>query len=285
MRAERLAVAAFGASIAASVALIGVYWAGGEAQAEGVLLGVALGGLGVGVVVWATRLMDAPVETEEREDLASPASVVEDPGGAGSAVTRRSLLLRMLTAAGGSLAAALAIPSLSLGPRPGESLFETEWTKGARVVDSEGRPLKPLDLVPDSVTTVYPEGHVGSEDAQTLVLKIDRELLDLPQERIDWAPEGCIGYSKICTHAGCPVGLYRAQAHELLCPCHQSTFDVLRGAEPTFGPADRPLPQLPMGLDDEGYLVALGDYPEPVGPGFWNLADRSSRRSAKNGGA
>jgi ubiquinol-cytochrome c reductase iron-sulfur subunit len=279
--AERLAAGAFGVSIAASVALIGVYWAGGDAQAEGVLLGVALGGLGVGVVVWATRLMDAPVETEEREELASPAAVVRptasaggqiasDPGGAGPTVTRRSLLLRMLTAAGGTLAAALAIPSLSLGPRPGQSLFETTWTKGARVVDSEGRPLKPLDLVPDGVTTVYPEGHVGSEDAQTLVLRIDPDLLELPQERMDWAPEGCIGYSKICTHAGCPVGLYRAQAHELLCPCHQSTFDVLRGAEPTFGPADRPLPQLPMGLDDEGYLVALGDYPEPVGPGFWN---------------
>jgi ubiquinol-cytochrome c reductase iron-sulfur subunit len=270
MTAERVATTAFAVSIAASIGLIGVYWAGGDAQAEGVLLGLALGGLGTGVVVWATRLMDAPVEVEAREELASPAEVVHDPGGAGPAVSRRSLLLRMLTAAGGTLAAALAIPSLSLGPRPGQSLFRTAWTKGARVVDSEGRPLKPLDLVPDSVTTVYPEGNVGSADAQTLVLKVDQTLLDLPQERVDWAPEGCIAYSKICTHAGCPVGLYRAQAHELLCPCHQSTFDVLRGAQPTFGPADRPLPQLPMGLDDEGYLVALGDYPEPVGPGFWN---------------
>ncbi|HYP22826.1 MAG TPA: Rieske (2Fe-2S) protein, partial [Actinomycetota bacterium] len=100
-------------------------------------------------------------------------------------------------------------------------------------------------------------------------------------EGAEWAPEGCVGYSKICTHAGCPVGLYRAQAHELLCPCHQSTFDVLRGAVPTFGPADRPLPQLPRGVDDEGVLIALGDFPEPVGPGFWNLRDgRSSGRSA-----
>ena len=271
MSAERVAAAAFGISIAASLALVGVYWAGGSAQAEGTLLGFALGGLGLGVVVWATRLMDSPEETEEREQLASPTAVVADPGGAGPAVTRRSLLLRLLGAAGGTLAAALAIPSLSLGPRPGQSLFETPWSKGARVVDSDGRPLKPLDLVPDSVTTVYPEGHAGAGDAQTLVLRIDPDLLELPQERIDWAPEGCIGYSKICTHAGCPVGLYRAQAHELLCPCHQSTFDVLRGAVPTFGPADRPLPQLPMGLDEEGYLVALGDYPEPVGPGFWNL--------------
>ena len=274
MTPERLASVSFGVSIAASVALVGVYWAGGDAQAEGVLLGFALGGLGAGIVVWATRLMESPVETEEREELASPAGMVEDPGGAGSAVSRRSFLVRMLTAAGGTLAAALAIPSLSLGPRPDQSLFRTSWTRGARVVDSEGRPLKPLDLVADSVTTVYPEDDVGSEDAQTLVVRIDEDLLELPPERARWAPEGCVGYSKICTHAGCPVGLYRAQAHELLCPCHQSTFDVLRGAVPTFGPADRPLPQLPMGLDDEGYLVALGDFPEPVGPGFWNLKDR-----------
>jgi ubiquinol-cytochrome c reductase iron-sulfur subunit len=281
---ERAAATAFGVSIAASLGLVAVYWSGGGAQAEGVLLGLALGGLGTGVVVWATRLMDSPEETEEREDLASPPGMVDDPGGAGSTVTRRSLLLRMLTAAGGTLAAALAIPALSLGPRPGQSLFETTWTKGARLVEADGRPLKPLDLVPEGVTTVYPEGHVGSEDAQTLVVRVDPGMLELPEDRLGWAPEGCVGYSKICTHAGCPVGLYRAEAHELLCPCHQSTFDVLRGAVPTFGPADRPLPQLPMGLDDEGYLVALSDYREPVGPGFWNLEeqiDRSSRGSAQ----
>ena len=284
MSAERVAAAAFGVSIAASLALVGVYWAGGGAQAEGILLGFGLGGLGTGVVVWATRLMDAPEETEEREDLASPPAVVEDPGGAGAAVTRRSLLVRMLTAAGGALAAALAIPALSLGPRPGQSLFETAWSKGARLVDADGNPLKPLDLVPEGVTTVYPEGHAGSEDAQTLVLRVDPELLELPEERLAWAPEGCVGYSKICTHAGCPVGLYRAEAHELLCPCHQSTFDVLRGAVPTFGPADRPLPQLPMGLDDEGYLVALSDYTEPVGPGFWNARSGSTEPTSGDGG-
>ena len=272
MKPERLAFASFLVSTLASAGLVAVYWAGGDAQAEGVLLGLSLGGLGTGVVVWATRLMDSPEEMEEREELASPAAVVADPGGAGETVTRRTVLVRMLGAAAGTLAAALAIPSLSLGPRPGQSLFQTAWTTGARVVDADGLPLKPLDLVPQSVTTVYPDGHVGSEDSQTLVVKVEPGLLDLSDERLGWAPEGCVAYSKICTHAGCPVGLYRAEAHELLCPCHQSTFDVLRGAEPTFGPADRPLPQLPMGLDDEGYLIALGDYPEPVGPGFWNIS-------------
>jgi ubiquinol-cytochrome c reductase iron-sulfur subunit len=101
------------------------------------------------------------------------------------------------------------------------------------------------------VTTVFPEGH--------------------EEGRSDWAPEGCLAYSKICTHAGCPVGLYRAEAGELLCPCHQSTFDVYTGAVPVFGPAARPLPQLPLDVNEEGYLVAQGDFSAPVGPSFWNL--------------
>ena len=140
-----------------------------------------------------------------------------------------------------------------------------------RLVTTEGDPVRPDDVQAGAVQTVFPEGQVGAADAQTLLLRVDPAALELPEGREEWAPDGIVGYSKICTHAGCPVGLYRAQSHELLCPCHQSTFDVLRGAEPTFGPADRPLPQLPIEVDDEGYLVAGGDFTEPVGPGFWNL--------------
>jgi ubiquinol-cytochrome c reductase iron-sulfur subunit len=36
-----------------------------------------------------------------------------------------------------------------------------------------------------------------------------------------------------------------------------------------FGPAARPLPQLPLTVDSEGYLAALHDFDEPVGPSFW----------------
>jgi ubiquinol-cytochrome c reductase iron-sulfur subunit len=143
------------------------------------------------------------------------------------------------------------------------------------VVDEEGRPLRPEDVELESVTTVYPEGEVGSADSQAVLVKVAPELLALSGRGRDWVPEGCVAYSKICTHAGCPVGLYRAEAHELLCPCHQSTFDVLRGATPVFGPAARALPQLPLELDENGYLVAGGDFPEPVGPSFWNMT-RSS---------
>lgn len=273
MKTERIVSVAFGVSMVASIGLVAVYVSGGQAQAEGALLGTALGGLGVGLAVWSVSLLPSRTESEDREQLSSDEAVVDraEDDLHPSEITRRKALVRLMVGAGGTLAGALAIPALSLGPRPGQDLFSTAWTPGARLVDPDGGPLRPGDLVLDSVTTVYPEGHVGSPDAQTLLIKVDVQDLEMPEDRVAWAPEGCIGYSKICTHAGCPVGLYRAKAHELLCPCHQSTFDVLRGCDVTFGPADRPLPQLPIGVDEEGFLIALDDFTEPVGPGFWNM--------------
>lgn len=272
MNPERVVALAFTASVLASIGLLVVYVMGGDAQLEGTLLGLALGGLGLGLIVWATRLLREDEVIEERPTLGSPASigateeVLEEPD-----ISRRSLLVRLLAGASGTLAAALAIPSLSLGPRPGQSLFRTRWVEGSRLVDVDGNPVKLSAVQRGAVQTVFPEGDVGAPDAQTLLLKVDETQLNLPEGRDEWAPEGIVAYSKICTHAGCPVGLYRAESHELLCPCHQSTFNVLTGAVPTFGPADRPLPQLPLDVDDDGYLVATGDFSAPVGPGFWNL--------------
>src|SRR5690606_34527166 len=88
--------------------------------------------------------------------------------------------------------------------------------------------------------------------------------------REGWTPEHYIAYSKVCTHVGCPVGLYEADLGTLLCPCHQSTFDVYDAAKPVFGPAAKPLPQLPLEIDDDGVIVATGPFSDPVGPGFWN---------------
>jgi ubiquinol-cytochrome c reductase iron-sulfur subunit len=273
MRANRVGVVSFAISMAASVALIGVYIAGGNRLWEGILLALALGGLGSGVVAW-TALVDPGERTETRtppEADETPAGTDDEPPLENIVITRRTMLVRFAVGAGGTLAAALAIPTLSLGPTPGDSLYRTKWTEGARVVDANNRPIRPEDLQLEGVLTVFPEGEVGSEDSQTQLLRVDERLLQLPDDRLEWAPQGCVGYSKICTHAGCPVGLYRAEAHQLLCPCHQSTFDVLHGAKPVFGPAVRSLPQLPLGIDDEGYLIALSDYTEPVGPSFWNL--------------
>jgi ubiquinol-cytochrome c reductase iron-sulfur subunit len=120
------------------------------------------------------------------------------------------------------------------------------------------------------VVTVFPVGRTTAADSQAILVKVEEGELHLPDGRAAWAPGGNVCYSKICTHAGCPVGLYLAETHQLQCPCHQSAFDVTRGAEPVFGPATRPLPQLPLEADAQGFLRARGDFPEPVGPGFWN---------------
>jgi ubiquinol-cytochrome c reductase iron-sulfur subunit len=271
MNTSRSISIAFVVSMLASIGLVVVYAAGGDRTAEGILLGLALGGLGAGIVLW-TRLIDSDPETEEREPLeSSPEDEREPINLRPEGMTRRSLLVRLVFGAGGALAAALAIPTLSLGPRPGASLFRTGWRTGVRVVDEDGEPIRPLDLPLEGVLTVFPDGAVGSADSQTQLIRVEEDLLDLEADRREWSVDGVVGYSKICTHAGCPVGLYRAEAHELLCPCHQSTFDVLRGAVPVFGPAARALPQLPLDVDGEGYLIARGDFVEPVGPSFWNV--------------
>nr|MBA3349891.1 Rieske (2Fe-2S) protein [Actinomycetota bacterium] len=189
-------------------------------------------------------------------------------------LSRRKVLLRLLAGAGGTLAGALAIPAFSLGPNPGDDLFRSGWTPGDRLVNLEGKPVRPADIPVEGVETVFPEGKVGLSDAQTILIRVDPDSLALPDGREDWSPEGCLGYSKICTHVGCSVGLYRSAAQQLLCPCHQSTFDVLTGATPVFGPAARPLPQLPLAINDEGYLIATGEYSAPVGPAFWNVDRR-----------
>jgi ubiquinol-cytochrome c reductase iron-sulfur subunit len=273
MTPTRAVAAPFGLSALASVALVVVYVTGGNAQIEGVLLALALGGIGAGIVIWAIRLLDVPIEVEEHESLASTPEQRSEAVSAAEleTVTRRRFLVRLLLGAGAALTAALAIPALSLGPQPGRALFTTGWRRGSRVVDGDGQPIRPGDLGLGTVRPVFPEDAIGRADAATLLIRVRPAELRLEGDRAGWAPEGAIGYSKICTHAGCPVGLYRAEDNALLCPCHQSTFDVLRGAVPTFGPAARRLPQLPMGVDDDGYLVALDDFPEPVGPSFWNV--------------
>jgi ubiquinol-cytochrome c reductase iron-sulfur subunit len=273
VRAERAIVAALGVSILASLGLIVLYALGGGAQLEGILLALALGGVGAAIVIWAIALLAAPIEVEERHSLESSG---EERAGAREAldpeqISRRRFLVRLLGGASAVLGAALVLPALSLGPEPGRDLFRTGWRAGSRVVDAKGTPIRPGDLPLGSVQTVFPSGEVGRPDSQTLLIRVRAEDLRLSAGRADWAPQGAIGYSKICTHAGCPVGLYRAEEHALLCPCHQSTFDVLRGAVPIFGPAARPLPQLPLDVDGDGYLVARGDFPEPVGPGFWDM--------------
>ena len=182
---------------------------------------------------------------------------------------RRTVLRRSLVTAVAALGVAALFPLRSLGPRPGRSLLRTAWRGGTRVVTLDGEPVR-ADAVPlGGLLTVFPEGDTGSADAQAVVVRVEPRLLRLPPDRASWAVDGIVAFSKVCTHAGCPVGLYEADRHELLCPCHQSAFAVLVGAKPVSGPAAWPLPQLPLSVDAEGVLRADGDFSAPVGPGWW----------------
>jgi ubiquinol-cytochrome c reductase iron-sulfur subunit len=273
---ERLVVIFFVITTLAGIGLFFVYFAGGQTQLEGILWAAALGGLGIGIGLWGGKLLDARTAVEERHPLRSEPGAQEALEEAfseelGPMIRRRSLLLRALAAAGGAIGLALLLPVLSLGPAPGNSLKVTGWRRGLRVVDENGTPLRLDSLPEDGFLTVYPQSEVGRADSQALLIRVPKGLLQLPADRLAAVPDGIyIAYSKLCTHAGCPVGLYRAQNRTLLCPCHQSQFDVLDGGKPFFGPAARPLPQLPLGVDQAGFLVALGDFYEPVGPAFWD---------------
>ncbi len=274
-RSARIVALAFTLSILAGLGLAVVYILGGQAQLEGALLFVALGGVGIGLIVWATRVLPHREVTQDQETGPSAPeerrSMEAELEAGGAAIGRRRFLVRLLAGAAGALGLAALFPIFSLGPSPGRSLFETPWRKGIRLVKQDGSPVLRGDLDVESILTVFPEGSVGSADGQAVLLRVDPGTLDLPADRLAGAPDGYVCYSKVCTHAGCPVGLYLASEHQLRCPCHQSTFDVLRGAAPVYGPAARPLPQLLIQFDERDALVAQGDFTGPVGPGFWNL--------------
>ena len=253
-----------------------MYWQGGQPQAEGVLLALALGGIGVGIVVWAKGFMPHDEVAEERPPLQSSEAEVAafsaDFQAGESSLTSRRVLLGTAGGACAALGVAVLFPIRSLGPRPGRGLKETPYRAGdLRVVREDGSPVRPADLDVDGFITVWPDGHTDAADSSTLLIRYRADQGFVPKPgRDDWTVDDIVAYSKLCTHVGCPVGLYQAESGLLLCPCHQSTFDVMEAARPVFGPAARALPQLPLALDDEGYLYATGDFSGPVGPGFWD---------------
>ncbi|MDP9342060.1 MAG: ubiquinol-cytochrome c reductase iron-sulfur subunit [Actinomycetota bacterium] len=260
-------------STAAGLGLLVVYALGGQVQLEGTLLGIALGGIGFSLILWGKYLFPHSVVTEPRGPHASEAQVEREAEdllvASQRSISRRMFLTRLLLGAAGAFGVAMLFPVASLGPSPFPELRRTSWSKNARVVDEKGAPIRVDTLPVDGVITVFPEGHTDNQDSQAIIVRVEQDQLRLPSGHEEWAPQGNVCYSKICTHAGCPVGLYLAQFHELQCPCHQSAFDVLNGAQVVFGPAPRPLPQLQIFEDGSGFLRAAGDFEEPVGPGFW----------------
>ena len=269
--AERTSAFAFLLSAAAFIGLAAVYWRGGQPQAEGALLATGFAGLAYGLVTWGNHLLPQGPFEEDRHLFGDPSqeSLFEDDLRRGDVITRRKLLIRTLVLAAGGLGVAAVFPIRSLGPKPGRKLLETPWRNGLRLVTEDGRPVRAPEVPIGGLVTVFPEGHAGSADGQAVLMRVEPGLIVPASGRETWSPDGYIVYSKICTHAGCPVGLYQRETQQLLCPCHQSSFDVLHGAKPVFGPAAAPLPQLPIELGDDGYLRATSDFPEPVGPSFW----------------
>ena len=270
--AERRIALLLLASTLAALGLAAVYVAGGQPQAEGALLGLALLGIGIALILWARGLSAEGPVVGERGSHADPedeAAVEERIEHAADEPGRRSVL-KLFWAAGGALGLAAVFPVRSLGPAPGKALLTTAWRPGARLVDVNGRVVRIDTLQVGGTVTVFPQGAVNAGDSSVVLIRVEPGQLKPRPGRESWSPQGYVAYSKICPHVGCPVGLYQADTHELLCPCHQSTFDVLDGARVRFGPATRSLPQLPLAVDAQGNLTAQSDFHEPVGPGFWN---------------
>jgi ubiquinol-cytochrome c reductase iron-sulfur subunit len=267
---------AFALSLAGGVGFLFVYWTGGNNLLLGSCLALCLAGIGAALVFAAHWLMRHQEAVEPREQLHSSKherETLQTEFSKGEHGIQRRTLLQLMGALGVGLFAAIFVSLMrSLGPAPGEALFPVIWKRGQRLMTLENKQVSIDTLEPGSTVVVFPEDSVGDEKAQTILVRVNQQYLHLPKERASWAPMGYVAYSRVCTHAGCPVGLFETTTDLLLCPCHQSTFDVLRAACPTGGPAARPLPQLPLYADADGTLRAAGDFSEPPGPGFWGLS-------------
>jgi ubiquinol-cytochrome c reductase iron-sulfur subunit len=250
-------------------------------------LAIALGllGVGIGAVHWAKALMsDAEIVemrhgTRGTDETRAKAAEVFTLGNKESGFTRRALVRNSLIGAIAltPIPAVVLFRDLAPDAEPNQLLRHTLWGENVRLTrDPSGTPIKASEVTYGSAFHVIPETLIDHEEyleekakAAVLVMRLRPEDLKEADDKKDWSYDGIVAYSKICTHVGCPVALYEQQTHHLLCPCHQSQFDVSEGAKVIFGPASRPLPQLPITVDSEGYLVAKSDVLEPVGPSFW----------------
>jgi ubiquinol-cytochrome c reductase iron-sulfur subunit len=254
-------------------------------------LGIALAllAIGVGAIHWSKAVMadnehvEARHPTRGKDSTRAAAVAAFSAANDESGFGRRAMIRNSLIAA---LVASVA-PGIVLfrglapqGESPVELLSHTMWEPGMRLaLDPTGTPIRAADVTLGSAFHVIPEplAELGHDEgyleekakAIVLLMRLLPEQLVETEERASWSYDGIVAYSKVCTHVGCPVALYEQQTHHLLCPCHQSQFDVSRGAAVIFGPAARALPQLPIAVDDEGYLIAQSDFTEPVGPSFW----------------
>ena len=301
-RAERQVAILFGLSAVGTLLLIYSYIfiksntsifipiignTGAQQLGLGMGMAIALFCIGAGAIHWAKTLMPDEEVIAQRhefrsddEDRSEFVKTVK-AGASAAGLGRRPLIKRSLGVALGLSGLTPLLLLRDLGPLPKDNLQKTSWKPGTRLVTDPGdRPIRPEDLEVGAVAQTLPQLAPGEErtlnnigkDA-VLLIRLRPEDFNLTPERLSWTHEGIIAFSKICSHMGCAVALYEQQTKHLLCPCHQSTFDVTRAAKVIFGPAARPLPQLNITVDSEGFLVARTPFTEPIGPSFW---ERSS---------
>jgi len=281
--AELAVIALFGLTTLFAVGFVVTYALDANTQLLGLALGLALVALAAALIVIAKTLVvseELVDEYPEREHEAEQAIVEQIVDESGSRFTRRGLVKLAGAGAAGALGVAIVTPAASLGPvfRTGP-LYETPWTRGRRLVDENGRPWRADEIEEEAFFTAYPEHGDPEQIAAPLVLvRLEPAALHLPDGRAGWAPDGIVAYSKICTHAGCAISLYRKPTFAptqprpaLVCPCHYSTFDPATGGSVLYGPAGRSLPQLPLAVDDKGFLRAAGNFSGPVGPSWWGV--------------
>ena len=245
----------------------------------GGFMGLALFGIGAAAVVWAKKLMPHVDAVEERHPMTSESqdtAALEEiyvQGVGESGFWAYKPVRRAMLAAMGLFPLIFVFPLRDLGPRPAKALRTTPWKKGTRLLLADSKtPIRIGDLHIGTSVTVLPDGVEDAEertDTPVLLMRLKPGTNHPKKGRENWAVGDHVAYSKICTHAGCPVGLFEQQRQHLLCPCHQSTFEVTEWCTPIFGPATRSLPQLPITLDSDGYFIAADGFHEPIGPGYW----------------
>lgn len=281
-RAELLVLALLCLTAAGSIAFVAVYFVGADTQLLGLTIGLAFAFAAAAAVIAGKAIVPLEIAVEERPRLAEREQqeqvmeVLEKPV---EGITRKGLLTAAAGGAGVALAGALVIPLVSLGPDANVELAESPWRRGRLLVDVDDAPILAHEIGVGSFRTAFPQGADKEALASpVVVVRVEPDQLRLPAERSGWAPDGIMAYSKICTHAACAISLFRYPLYApnspgpaLVCPCHYSTFDVLRGGDRIFGPAGRPLPQLPLLIDQRGQLVAGGDFSGRPGPSWWGV--------------
>jgi ubiquinol-cytochrome c reductase iron-sulfur subunit len=266
-----------------AVSLIGV--TGAQNLVLGVSFGFAILLIGIGAIHWAKKLMSDVEIVQERKEI-KPADDVQQEalaafrvGTEESGIGQRKLIRRSLLGALALFPLPFVVMLRDLGPAPKGELRKTAWEEDLHIVtDITYQKIRPEDIpvgnlvsaMPENIMEIQEEEQNLNERGKSAILLVRMRPEEIKsQQGPDWDYQGIVAYSKICTHVGCPIALYEQRTHHLLCPCHQSTFDLSDSGQPIFGPAARRLPQLAITVDEEGYLIARQGFQEPVGPSFW----------------